>query len=214
MPSGNYYPHGLNLTEIQIQNIRRAKAKGTPVSIRLSHSDLRGTTELMLTQTQINRIEKAKAKGTGVVITLSTVQIKSQTGEGIKEVGQKIKNFFDNDVKNFFRDDVPAGFNALAERGVPGLVGYAGSRIADVAKRRRGGAIDPSLIMAGVTGAMEGIGDIGQTIGKYSNEQAKRGFAKNILTKKYAKKAQKRLINMQRRAVKHFNRLVKLQDKG
>lgn len=219
MTHGNYHPYGLNLSEKQINSIRRSKAKRVPISIRLKNGDLDGSTQLMLTKTQINQINKAKSKGTGIVIALSESQIGYQSGEGIKEVGQKIKNFFENDVKNFFRDDVPNAMNALGKNGVPGLVGYAGSRIAEVAKnranrRQQGGAIDPSLLMAGVTGAMEGVGELGKTIGKYSNEQAKRGFAKNIITKKYARKAAKNLRAMQKRAVKHYNRLIKLQDKG
>lgn len=217
--SRSYQPYGLHLSESQIRDVRRASAKKVPISIKIKNENLTGGTQLMLTKTQINQINKAKSKGTGVVISLSETQIRYQSGEGIKEVGQKIKNFFQNDVKNFFEDDVPGAFNALGKNGVPGLVGYAGSRIAEVAKnranrRQQGGAIDPSLLMAGVSGAMEGIGDLSQSIGKYSNEQAKRGFAKNILTKKYARKAAKNMRAMQKRAVKHYNRLIKLQDKG
>lgn len=219
MTNGNYEPYGLNLSPLQIQNIRRSVAKRVPISIRLRNDDLSGSTKLMLTKTQINQINKAKMKNTGIVITLSESQISHQTGEGIKEVGEKIKNFFNRDVKNFFRDDVPGALSALGKNGVPGLVGYTGSRIAEVARnrenrRQQGGAIDPSLIMSGVAGAMEGIGDLSQSIGKYSNEAAKRGFAKNIITKKYARKAAKNLRAMQKRAVKHYNKLIKLQDKG
>jgi hypothetical protein len=206
--------YGVNLSPTQIRNVKLAKAKRVPITIKLKHDDLDGDVELMLTKTQINHINKAKSNGIGASISLSESQIRYQEGEGIKEVGQKIKNFFEKDVGNFFKDDVPNAFKALSDNGVPGLVGYAGNRIADVAKRRRGGAIDPSLIMSGVAGAMEGIGDLSQSIGRYSNEAAKRGFAKNVMTKKYARKAAKNLRAMQKRAVKHYNKLIKLQDKG
>jgi hypothetical protein len=215
----SYQPHSVNLTDNQIKSITRAKTKIAPVSIRLKNSDLtNGNATLQLNNTQINQINKAIRDGKGVVLTLSATQIRYQDGEGLKEAGQKIKNFFENDVKNFFVDDVPQGLKALSKNGIPGVVGYAGARIAEAQKNRKarltGGAIDPMMAMNAVGAIAPAIGDIAQTVGKYSNEQAKRGFAKNQITGKYARKYARNLRAMHRRAAKHYRRLQKLRDKG
>jgi hypothetical protein len=266
-----YRAYSLNLTENQIQNITRAKAKGAPVSVRLSNDALDGgNTDLMLNNTQINQIKKSIDSGKGLVLNLSATQIRYQNGEGLRETGQKIKKFFQNDVKNFFEDEVPGGLKALSKNGLPGVIGYTGARIAEAEKNRRarrtshgegirdtgqkiknffhndvknffeddvpgaisntgariieadknrrarrtGGAIDPMTLMAGVGAIAPAIGDVAQTVGKYSNEQAKRGFAKNQITGKYQRKMARNMRAMQRRAQKHYRRLIKLRNKG
>jgi hypothetical protein len=255
-----YQPHKLNLTNSQVVSITKAKAKKAPITIRLNGTDLdNGNYTLYLTSTQTNQLNKAKAKGKGLLLTLSTTQIQYQDGEGLRETGQKIKNFFQNDVKNFVNDDVknfmkgdvknffkgdvkdflvddvPGAFKSLKKNRNGGtlvnqtrriaeqnggalnsnVVDYT-RRIAENAQRNRriGGAIDPMTAMSAIGAIAPAIGNIAETTGKYANEQAIRGYNKNKITGKYARKFARNMRAMQRRAQKHFKRLQKLRDKG
>ena len=46
------------------------------MTLRLKHSHLRGSDELMLTKTQINKIKKSISNGTGTYIKISKTQIR------------------------------------------------------------------------------------------------------------------------------------------
>ena len=65
----------VNISQGQVDKIRRAAQTGEPVSIRLAHSDLSGEHVLALTTTQVNKIKKAQKSGKGVTIKMSKTQI-------------------------------------------------------------------------------------------------------------------------------------------
>lgn len=65
----------VNISQGQVDKIKRAIQAGSPVSIRLSHSDLSGEHLLALTSAQVNKIAKAYQSGTSVTIKLSKTQL-------------------------------------------------------------------------------------------------------------------------------------------
>jgi hypothetical protein len=65
----------VNISQVQIDKIKRAIQAGATVSIRLSHSDLNGEHVLALTSAQVNKITKAYQSGTGVTIKMSKTQL-------------------------------------------------------------------------------------------------------------------------------------------
>jgi hypothetical protein len=65
----------VNISQGQIDKIKRAIQAAVPVSIRLSHSDLSGEHVLALTEAQPNSIAKAYQSGTGVTIKMSKTQL-------------------------------------------------------------------------------------------------------------------------------------------
>lgn len=69
----------VNISQGQVDKIKRAVQAGVPVSIRLSHSDLNGEHVLALTSAQVNKIAKAYQSGTGVTIKMSKTQIEHNT---------------------------------------------------------------------------------------------------------------------------------------
>ena len=65
----------LNISNGQLEKIKKAIEDGSEASLKLSHSDLNGEHVLAVTNTQLNRISKAYKKGTGVIINLSKSQL-------------------------------------------------------------------------------------------------------------------------------------------
>ena len=52
-----YYEYGVNLTDNQKSKLASAITDNSPLTLRLKHSHLKGSDELMLTKTQINKIK-------------------------------------------------------------------------------------------------------------------------------------------------------------
>lgn len=65
----------VNISQGQVDKIKRAAQAGSQVSIRLSYSDLSGEHVLALTSAQLNKIAKAYQSGTGVTIKMSKTQL-------------------------------------------------------------------------------------------------------------------------------------------
>ena len=65
----------INISQGQIDKIKRAVQAGAPVSIRLAHSDLSGEHVLALTSAQVNKMAKAYQNGTGVTVKMSKTQL-------------------------------------------------------------------------------------------------------------------------------------------
>ena len=79
-----YQEYGLNLTKGQADKLQRAAKKGCPVTIRLSHANLRGEHAMLLTTRQIQKITKLLQKGSGGMnLELSVTQLK----ENMQKVG-------------------------------------------------------------------------------------------------------------------------------
>ena len=77
-----YFEYGVKLTDGQKSKLASAIINQTPLTLRLKHSHLRGSDELMLTQRQINKIKKSIANGTGSDIKISKTQIRRSVKHG------------------------------------------------------------------------------------------------------------------------------------
>ena len=53
-----YFEYGVKLTDNQKRSLVSAMNNKTPLTLRITHSNLSGNDELMLTKTQIKRIQK------------------------------------------------------------------------------------------------------------------------------------------------------------
>ena len=73
----SYIEYGVTLTDGQKKKLSRAIEKRSAITLRLKHSHLKGSDELMLTQSQIAKIKKSIANGTGSDIKISQTQIRS-----------------------------------------------------------------------------------------------------------------------------------------
>lgn len=60
-----YLEYGVMLTDDQKSKLMNAIKNKSPLALRLKHSHLRGSDELMLTRRQINKIKKSLRDGTG-----------------------------------------------------------------------------------------------------------------------------------------------------
>ena len=78
----NYIEYGVTLSDGQKSKLLRAIKNKSPLTLRLKHSHLQGSDELMLTQTQIDKIEKSKENGTGTDIKMSKTQISTLIKHG------------------------------------------------------------------------------------------------------------------------------------
>ena len=74
--------YGVTLTDGQKSELIRAVRNKSEITLRLKHSHLRGSDELMLTQRQISKIKKSLANGTGSDIKISAKQIRSLVKHG------------------------------------------------------------------------------------------------------------------------------------
>ena len=77
-----YIEYGVTLTDGQKSKLLSAIKKRSPLTLRLKHSHLRGSDEIMLTQRQIAKIQKSLANGTGADIKISQAQIRSLVKHG------------------------------------------------------------------------------------------------------------------------------------
>ena len=80
MASSRYIPHGLNLTDNQLEKVIRASQNKQGVVVRITKDNLKGDLhKIPLTKTQINRIIKAK---NGLNLFLFSSQLKSLKKSG------------------------------------------------------------------------------------------------------------------------------------
>ena len=70
-----YYPYKINLSQGQLEKLKRAIKNRSSISLRLSNKDLSGNHQLLLTERQINKIKKHMIKGVGMELRLSKAQI-------------------------------------------------------------------------------------------------------------------------------------------
>ena len=70
-----YIEYGEKLSDGQKTKLLSAIKKRSPLTLRLKHSQLQGSDELMLTQRQISKIQKSLANGKGSDIKISKTQI-------------------------------------------------------------------------------------------------------------------------------------------
>ena len=77
-----YIEYGVTLTDGQKSKLASAILNKSPLTLRLKHSHLRGSDELMLTKRQIDKIKKSIANGTGSDIKISKTQIRKSVKHG------------------------------------------------------------------------------------------------------------------------------------
>ena len=77
-----YIEYGVTLSDGQKSKLLSAIKNKSPLTLRLNHSNLQGTDELMITQRQIAKIKKSLANGTGSDIKISKTQISSSVKHG------------------------------------------------------------------------------------------------------------------------------------
>ena len=77
-----YIEYGVTLTPNQKSKLASAIKNKSPLTLRLKHSHLRGSDELMLTRRQITKIKKSLANGTGSDIKISRTQIRRSVKHG------------------------------------------------------------------------------------------------------------------------------------
>ena len=77
-----YIEYGVTLTDGQKSKLISAIRNNTPLTLRLKHSHLRGSDELMLTKRQITKIKKSLRDGTGSDIKISKTQIRKSVKHG------------------------------------------------------------------------------------------------------------------------------------
>ena len=77
-----YIEYDVKLTDGQKSKLASAIRNKSPLTLRLKHSQLRGSDELMLTYRQISKIKKSIANGTGTDIRISKTQIRNSVKHG------------------------------------------------------------------------------------------------------------------------------------
>ena len=77
-----YIEYKVKLTDGQKSKLASAIRNKSPLTLRLKHSHLRGSDELMLTRRQISKIKKSIANGTGSDIKISKTQIRRSVKHG------------------------------------------------------------------------------------------------------------------------------------
>ena len=77
-----YYPYKINLSQGQLEKLKRAIKNRSSITLRLSNKDLSGNHQLLLTERQINKIKKHISKGVGMELRLSKAQISKNLQSG------------------------------------------------------------------------------------------------------------------------------------
>ena len=77
-----YFEYDVKLTDGQKSKLASAIRNKSPLTLRLKHSHLQGSDELMLTKRQISKIKKSIANGTGSDIKISKTQIRHSVKHG------------------------------------------------------------------------------------------------------------------------------------
>ena len=66
-----YYPYKTNLSQGQLEKLKRAIKNRSSISLRSNNIDLSGNHQLLLIERQINKIKKHMSKGVGMELRLS-----------------------------------------------------------------------------------------------------------------------------------------------
>ncbi len=70
-----YHIVKLHISDGQAQSVKKAIESGTPVTLRLTHSDLSGGHAVAVTKTQHNKIVKCRFKGVGMELKMSKAKL-------------------------------------------------------------------------------------------------------------------------------------------
>ena len=124
-----YVEYGVKLTDGQKSKLASAIRNKSPLTLRLKHSHLRGSDELMLTRRQITRIKKSLRDGTGSDIKISKTQIRRSVKHGgnlftsLASLGAKLLPFAMRGVSKVAPALATGAASALGEIGLKKLFG-------------------------------------------------------------------------------------------
>ena len=123
-----YIEYGVMLTDGQKSKLMTAIKKRS-LTLRLIHSHLQGTDELMLTQRQIAKIQKSLANGTGADIKISQKQIRNSVKHGgnlftsLMRLGSKVLPYAVKGISKVAPALATGAASALGDLGIKKLFG-------------------------------------------------------------------------------------------
>ena len=124
-----YFEYGVKLTDGQKSKLASAILNKSPLTLRLKHSQLRGSDELMLTQRQISKIKKSLANGTGSDIKISKTQIRKSVKHGgnlfssLASLGAKVLPYAIKGISKAVPALATGAATALGELGINKIFG-------------------------------------------------------------------------------------------
>ena len=127
-----YIEYGVKLTDGQKSKLSSAIRNKSPLTLRLKHSHLRGSDELMLTQRQITKIKKSIANGTGSDIKISKTQIRKSVKHGgnlfssLASIGAKVLPYAIKGISKVAPALATGAATALGEIGLNKIFGRGG----------------------------------------------------------------------------------------
>ena len=125
----NYIEYGVKLTNGQKAKLASAIKNNSSLTLRLKHSHLRGSDELMLTLRQITKIKKSLVNGTGSDIKISKTQIRRAVKHGgslfssLASLGAKVLPFALEGVPKLAPAIATGAASAFGELGIKKLFG-------------------------------------------------------------------------------------------
>ena len=128
-----YIEYGVTLTDGQKSKLASAIINQSPLTLRLKHSNLRGSDELMLTKRQIDKIKKSLANGTGSDIKISKTQIRKSVKHGgnlfssLASLGAKVLPFAIKGLSKAVPALATGAATALGEIGLNKIFGKGGN---------------------------------------------------------------------------------------
>ena len=124
-----YIEYGVTLTDAQKSKLASAILNKSPLTLRLKHSHLRGSDELMLTKRQIAKIKKSLRDGTGSDIKISKTQIRKSVKHGgnlfssLASLGAKVLPYAIKGVSKAVPALATGAATALGELGINKIFG-------------------------------------------------------------------------------------------
>ena len=124
-----YIEYGVTLTDGQKSKLASAILNKSPLTLRLKHSHLRGSDELMLTKRQISKIKKSIANGTGSDIKISKTQIRRSVKHGgnlfssLASIGAKVLPYAIKGISKAVPALATGAATALGELGINKIFG-------------------------------------------------------------------------------------------
>ena len=124
-----YIEYGVTLSDGQKSKLLSAIQNKSPLTLRLKHSHLQGSDELMLTQRQIAKMQKSLANGTGSDIKISKTQISRSVKHGgnlftsLARIGAKLLPYAIKGVSKVAPAIATGAATALGDIGLKKLFG-------------------------------------------------------------------------------------------
>ena len=124
-----YIEYGVTLTDGQKSKLASAIINQSPLTLRLKHSHLRGSDELMITKRQIKKIKKSIANGTGSDIKISKTQIRKSVKHGgslfssLASLGAKVLPYAIKGISKAVPALATGAATALGELGINKIFG-------------------------------------------------------------------------------------------